>query len=293
MDFLYWLQQLRNPVLDFIFENISLLVNQGLLIAIVCYTYWCYDKKIAQKVFLSFCASGIVIQSLKIFCRIPRPWIIDSRIQPKPEMMETATGYSFPSGHTQTATSACYSMLDVFKNKIITIILLIFPILMMLSRMYVGVHSPLDVTVSFVISALIVYGIHKILKKEYESNLYKLCFILCIASIVSFLYAFYVTTTQGNYELIADCVKNAGAALGFGLGAILESKTINFAIIKRTTKNTILLLVIGLVGALVFKSGLKLVLPNGIIFDFIRYFLTIFWIMYLYPLLFSKKKNTK
>lgn len=291
MDFLYWLQQLRNPVLDFIFENISLLVNQGLLIAIVCYTYWCYDKKIAQKVFLSFCASGVVVQTLKIIYQIPRPWILDSRIQPKPEMIETATGYSFPSGHTQTATSACYSMLDVFKNKMITAILVIFPLLMMLSRMYVGVHSPLDVTVSFMVSAIIVYIIHRLLKNDYQSNLIKLCYILCFASIISFGYAFYLTTTQGNYELIADCVKNAGASLGFGLGVLFETKKIHFEIKKRTTKNTLLLLVVGLVGALVFKSGLKLILPDGIIFDFIRYFLTIFWIIYIYPYIFTKHKK--
>ena len=292
MDFLYWLQQLRNPILDFIFENISLLVNQTLLIGIVCFLYWCYDKKIAHKIFLSFCASGIAVQTLKIVCRIPRPWILDSRIQPKQEMIETATGYSFPSGHTQTATSACYSLLDIIKNKGIKIILMVFPILMMLSRMYVGVHSPLDVTVSFAISSIIVFTCIYFLNKDHDNNLVKMSIILSIISIFTFIYAYIITTNgTSEYELVADSVKQVGACLGFAIGAILETKTLKFEIQKRNIKQIIIVIVIGLIGTLAMKSGLKLVLPEGIFTDFIRYFFTIFWIMYLYPLLFTKYKK--
>ena len=292
MDFLYLLQQLRNPVLDFIFENISLLVNQTLLIGVVCFLYWCYDKKIAHKIFLSFCASGIAVQTLKIICRIPRPWILDSRIQPKAEMIETATGYSFPSGHTQTATSACYSLLDVIKNKGIKIILIVFPILMMLSRMYVGVHSPLDVTVSFVISSIIVFSCIYFLNKDHDNNLIKMSIILIIVSIFSFIYAYIITSNgTSEYELVADSVKQAGACIGFALGVILEIKTLKYVIKKRNVKETIILIIFGLIGTLIMKSGLKIVLPDGIFSDFIRYFLTIFWIIYLYPLLFTKYKK--
>ena len=289
MDFLYWLQQLRNPILDFIFENISLVVNQTLLIGIVCFLYWCYDKKIAHKIFLSFCASGIAVQTLKIVCRIPRPWILDSRIQPKAKMIETATGYSFPSGHTQTATSACYSLLDVIKNKGIKTILIIFPILMMLSRMYVGVHSPLDVTVSFVLSSIIVYACIYFLNKDHDKNLVTMSFILILVSIFTFIYAYIITTNgTSEYELVADSVKQVGASIGFALGAILETKILQFEIKKRNVKQIFIVIVFGLIGALFMKSGLKFVLPEGIFSDGIRYFLTIFWIIYIYPCIMKK-----
>lgn len=286
MDFLYFLQQNHHPILDFFFENISLLVNQTLLITIICYLYWCYNKKIAQKISIGYFFSGTIIQSMKVLFRIPRPWILDSRIQPSQEMIETATGYSFPSGHTQTATSACYSLLDTFKKKAILILLIVFPFLMMLSRMYVLVHSPLDVTVSFIVSAIIVLFSLYYLRNDYEKHFEHLLIVMLILSTIGFVYTIFVVNQNiVTVELAEDSIKMMGATAGFSIGCLLETRHLKF---KEVKKNQFIILIIGLIVTLAIKSGLKLILPVSLYSDYLRYFLTIYWIVFLYPFILNK-----
>lgn len=289
MDFLYFLQQNHHPILDFIFENISLLVNETLIITIVCYLYWCYNKKIAHKIAIGYFFSGVIVQSMKVFFRIPRPWILDSRIKPSQDMIETATGYSFPSGHTQTATSACYSLLDTFRKKGILFILIIFPFFMMLSRMYVLVHSPLDVTISFLVSASIVLFSLYYLHKDYDNHLQQILKLMFILSIIGFAYTVFVVQNNiVNYELAEDSIKMMGATLGFTIGCLLETNYLKFETVK---SKKILIVIIGLIFTLAIKSGLKLILPVNLFTDYFRYFLTLFWILFLYPLIFSQMKG--
>ena len=204
-------------------------------------------------------------------------------------MIETATGYSFPSGHTQTATSTCYSLLDTFKNSKFKYVLIVFPLLMMLSRMYVGVHTPLDVSVSFIVSAIIVFTSMHYLNRNHDKYLPMICYTMALVSILSFIYTYYIIHTGiVEYELASDGIKMIGATLGFAVGALLETKLLNFDIKKRSLIQTCLLVIIGLLGTVALKSGIKLLLPSGIFTDCLRYFLTIFWILYIYPAIFIK-----
>ena len=292
MDFLYWLQCIANPVMDFIFENISLLFDQTLLITIVCYLYWCYNKKVASKLAISFFASGLFVQTMKIFFRIPRPWILDSRIKPTEKMMETATGYSFPSGHTQTATSICYGAIESFKKSKIKYILFVFPFLMMFSRMYVRVHSPLDVIVSYIVSSLVVFTCIYLLNKDYKKNMKILCCVFSLIAVAGLIYAMVIVDNGvSTYELVEDSIKTYGAVFGFSLGTVMEMKYLNFSIKDRTLKEKIIIILIGLIGTLAMKSGLKLVLPEHMLVDMFRYFMTIFWIMFIYPAIFTYYKK--
>ncbi|MDD6467046.1 MAG: phosphatase PAP2 family protein [Erysipelotrichaceae bacterium] len=288
MEFLLWLQQIQNPFLDFIFEAITLLFNEFILVGLLCYLYWCANKKLAQKIALSYFLSGTMIQIMKLHFRIPRPWILDERIQPKPSMKETATGYSFPSGHTQTATSGCYSVLSELKNRKWKIFFIILPLLMMLSRMYVRVHTPLDVSVAFLVSVLCVLFIHNYLKKNETNRLLHLSLFTMILSFLGLGYTFYLTYYEIAPVILAkDSVKMLGAAIGFSLGCILETKYLNYDT-DDTRKKQIIIMIFGLLGALVFQAGLKLIFPQFLVFDTLRYFITMLWIVYIYPLIIMK-----
>ena len=288
MDFLYFLQQHHHPFFDVFFEIISKLVDKTGIFIVICVLYWCFNKKYAHKIAVGFLFSGIFVQSLKIILRIPRPWILDSRLEPSEEMLETATGYSCPSGHTQTATSLCYSLLDFVKTKWVRILLFTFPFLMMLSRMYVLVHSPLDVTLSFVLTASIVILTMKYINKDHDKHLTHISIAMIILSILSLIYS-YIIVSNGTtpYELAEDSVKLMAAALGFALGYLFESRYVNFEPSKDLKEN-IIIFIIGLIGALFFNKGLALFIPDGVFSDFIRYFMTLLWILGLYPYLFTK-----
>ena len=289
MDFLLFLQEHQYPILVSIFEAISLIMDKTIIIALVSYLYWFTNKKTAHKIAVSYFLSGLAIQCMKITFRIPRPWVLDERIKPSEEMLETATGYSFPSGHTQTATSLCYSLLDIVKKNWLRVILFIFPFLMMFSRMYVLVHSPLDVSVSFIVTAIIVVIALKYLNKDYEKNLKTLAIIMLVGSLFGLIYTCYLVNAEiVTYTLAADSIKMMGAIMGYAAGCLLEMKTLNFEIKETTLVQKLVIMVIGLAGMLVMKSGLKVILPGHMIVDFLRYGLTILWVIYLYPLLFTK-----
>lgn len=292
MDFLLFLQEHQYPLLVTIFEAISLLMDKTIIIALVAYLYWLYDKKIAHKIAVGYFLSGLAVQCMKITFRIHRPWVLDERIRPSEEMLETATGYSFPSGHTQTATSLCYSLLDIIKKNWLRVILFVFPFLMMFSRMYVLVHSPLDVSVSFIVTAIIVVLAMKYLNKDYEKNLKNVAIVLLVGSALGLIYTCYVVSADiVTYTLAADSIKMMGAIMGYAVGCLLEIKYLNFEMQSTNIVEKIVIMVIGILGMLVMKSGLNLILPDHMLVDFLRYFLTIFWTIYIYPVIFTRFKK--
>ncbi|MEG2915974.1 MAG: phosphatidic acid phosphatase, partial [Oscillospiraceae bacterium] len=86
----------------------------------------------------------------------------------------------------------------------------------------------------------------------------------------------------------ADFYKAYGLYIGFVIGIIIE-KQVNFNIPKSLYKKIIRFLV-GIVLLAIFKIGLKVILPENIIFDMARYcFISLFGIG-IYPLIFKKLK---
>ena len=65
-----------------------------------------------------------------------------------------ATGYSFPSGHTQNVTAEFSAIALWAKRRWVTWLCAIIILLTGFSRMYLGVHTPLDVGVSLVVGLL-------------------------------------------------------------------------------------------------------------------------------------------
>ena len=105
MSFLWMLSEIRTPIGIQFFQFITYLGQEMLPVIVICALYWCCNKKLATTIGLTYVTSGICVQGLKITFRIPRPWALDSDFQPVESAVGAATGYSFPSGHTQSAVS--------------------------------------------------------------------------------------------------------------------------------------------------------------------------------------------
>ena len=105
IDYLLLLQDFRNGISNAIttfMEMISLFAVTYLVI-VPAIIYWCVDKRVGLYTVGSYAASVAVNAVIKLSCCIYRPWIRDSRVLPAGDAIVTATGYSFPSGHTMTA----------------------------------------------------------------------------------------------------------------------------------------------------------------------------------------------
>ena len=103
LELLHYFASVRTPFLTALFQCFTLFGEELVVIIVLCLLYWCFDKDLAYKVSFGFFLSGLLVQGAKVTFRIDRPWIADPQFEAVERAMETATGYSFPSGHTQGA----------------------------------------------------------------------------------------------------------------------------------------------------------------------------------------------
>lgn len=297
MDFLYMLQNIRNPVLDAVMTFFTYFGDEILLIGILCLTYWCINKKLAYKLCFTYFISGLMVQGLKIVCRVERPWIRDSRLTPSETALDGATGYSFPSGHSQSSTGLFATLAFHFKKSFGYIISFVIIALVMLSRMYLGYHTPQDVLVAFGITVVVSFIVNYLFE-NYTSTPATRIIVLVLTELISAgligLTYYVVATGKSTPELAMDCFKAAGAGLGFGIAWFVEDKFVKFD--PKSTSSVwaqILKFIIGIGVALGLKEGLKLLgahfLPDAtIIVNIVRYFIVVFWIVAIYPLIVMK-----
>lgn len=295
MDFLRLLEGIRNPVLDSFFQWITYLGQEICILAVICLFYWCLDKNFAYRLGFIYFSAGLCIQTLKITFRIPRPWILDPEFHPVASAVPAATGYSFPSGHTQGGT-CLFVPLALRSRKFWQKCLCILMFLAIgFSRMYLGVHTPKDVLTAMAVSLFFTAIIRKFGDSLLEENRYTKM-ISVILLILSFLTAFYALLLfrQNIIEVkyAADCCKAAGAGLGFAAGFYLERTYLNFCSRCRNVSHLLQRMTVGLLLTLVLKLTLKFFLGDTLFMELLQYFFVVLFVMYGYPFLFTKMKKT-
>jgi len=291
MELLRMIEGIRTPFLDTLIGLITRLGEETIGIVILCLIFWCICKKCGYIMGVAFFLSSLTVQGMKICFRIERPWIIDPTFEPVPGAKEYATGYSFPSGHTQSAAAFYGSLGAQVKQKYFKVILFALPVLVAFSRMYLGVHTILDVVVSLVITFLLIWLTVKVfssevknVKREFIISLIMVLYAVVVIVIAAVLYS-NGTIEESN---ISDCMKAAGAGIGFAIGMFIERVYIKFSVKTKRLFWQPVKFIIGIAGVLVFQEGLKPILGTGLVVDMIRYFLMISWITILYPLLIKR-----
>ncbi len=275
----------------------SVLGEELVVIAILCLIYWCYNKKLGYQLAFSWLISGVIVNVSKLLIKIPRPFIADKTLNPVEGALGHATGFSFPSGHTQSATSI-YGTLSIYFGKRYKLFgfLFIIPIICIaFSRMYLGVHTPYDVLAGFAVGLIVTLALNYLYTNYcLDSSHYGL--ILLAITIVSFavmIFAAYeMIYVKVEIENYSDCFKVAASSLGFIFGWYIETTKIKFH------ENTyigfqILKYICGIIGVIIIKLGLSFLckqLPEEyIVLTFILpYFFTTFWITGIYPIFIKK-----
>lgn len=291
MDFLRLLEGIRHPILDAFFQFVTYFGQELVIIAIVCALYWCYDKRFAYQLGFTYFAAGLCVQTLKIAFRIPRPWVLDPSFHPVESAVPHATGYSFPSGHTQGGTSLFAPIALNAKNKLIRVLCVLAFVLIGFSRMYLGVHTPKDVLVSMGISLLFSWLIWRFSDKLLDSNIHckKISAILIAVSLLVCIYASLLLHQEViEVKYAADACKAAGAGLGFAIGWYLEQTKFHFETKTKTCWGQVAKLLIGLFIALIIKEGSKPLVAGSIYLKMLQYFVLVLWVLLLYPYCFSK-----
>ncbi len=77
MDLLYFFESIRTPFLNVVMQLITELGGETVFLAAAIILFWCVDKKEGYYMMTVGFAGIIVNQFLKLWFRIPRPWVKD------------------------------------------------------------------------------------------------------------------------------------------------------------------------------------------------------------------------
>ena len=301
MEFLYFLEGLRNPVCDAFFSLITMLGEETAFMAVAIIVFWCFSKSQGYFLLITGFIGTVINQFLKMIFRVPRPWVKDSNFTIVKSAKEQASGYSFPSGHTQSSVTLFGGVARANKNKTLRIIMIVICVLVPLSRMYLGVHTPLDVVVSIAISLILIFGGYKVFEMAKESDKVMYIIIGALSALVIafmiFVYAYpfpQEVYSEINIHNLESARKNAYTMLGCvaGLWVIypVEKRFINFEV-KAVWWAQILKAVFGLAIVILIKEVLRAPLDmmfNGhLIARAIRYFLIVITAGIVWPLTFK------
>lgn len=289
MSFLWFLEGLRTPVMNGIMVGITWLGQETVLLPLLCLFYWCIDKKFAYVLGFASFTSGLLVQTLKITFRIPRPWVLDPDFSPVESAVAHATGYSFPSGHTQSATGLFYLLSQRTTRRLWSFLSVLAFLLVGFSRMYLGCHTPKDVLVSLLLSLLVSTFIWKYQHLFTESSrlLKPIALVLCAIAGFTVLYALLLYgngTIEKKYAL--DCCKAAGAGIGFAAGWYLERTYLHLDPSSLSKRCRIAMFLLGLSLTLALKLSFSLLFGQSILANFSKYFILVLWVLCIYPYLF-------
>lgn len=297
MELLYALESIRTPFLDKLMGLVTNLGGEAVFIVAAIVVFWCLNKSCGYYMMTVGFAGTIINQFLKLWFRIPRPWVKDPNFTIVESARAEATGYSFPSGHTQNAFAVFGAPARFFKNTALRIVFILLIALTAFSRMYVGVHTPLDVGVSLIVGTILVFVIYPFFRDMDKSpkKVYIIfgIFIVLAAAFVAFveLYDFPADIDAENY---ASGLKNAYmilfCAIGLMLTFFIDTKYVRFPT-QAVWWAQIIKVVVGLAILLALKSVLKsplLALFGGhSVAHGVRYFIVILFAGIVWPMTFK------
>ena len=297
MAFLKWLQTQRTPLLDSVFSGITHLGEETFFIVVGILFFWCINKREGYFLLSTGLVGTVLNQFLKLLCRIPRPWVLDETFAIVESARAEATGYSFPSGHTQMA-AGLYGGIARWHRGWPRVIGIILALLIAFSRLYLGVHTPLDVGVGLLMAAalvLVLYPLmHKVTENERVMRILLVSMVLIAAGNLAYV-TLYPFPADVDAENLAHGLKQAYTTLG-SLAGLLIAFEIERRYIRFDTKAVwwvqIIKAVLGLVLLLAIKEGMKIplraILGTHYLGDGIRYFCLTMFAGCVWPLSFRK-----
>lgn len=294
MQFLYFLENLRVPGLNEFFLLITKLGEETAFLALALVFFWCVDKRRGYYLMAVGFAGTIASQAMKIACRIPRPWVLDPGFTILESAREAASGYSFPSGHTQTAVGTFGAIAVTAKKKRTAVICVILALLVGFSRMYIGVHTPADVLVGGGLSVVFLAAFYPVMFGKKDCTWY---LALGLAA-VTLVYLIVMETATFPADIdphnLQSAMKNAYTLAGCMAALLvvypLEKKYVHFPE-KAVWWAQILKIVLGLGIVIGVKEGLRgpldAMFAGHLAARAVRYFLIVIVAGLLWPMTFK------
>ena len=304
IDYLLALQEFRDATggaLDSFMNGVSQadVVLCGLILQSLI--LWCVNREAGMFLLLANGIGGCLNTLVKNIACVYRPWIRSSALHPVAEAVPDATGYSFRSGHTQTATTALGGIATVWRKKRWLVVLCVVGILLVgFSRNYLGVHTPQDVLFGIIVGIAgiaIAWWVYRFGEHGGKHDIIVLVvgLVLCAVFVIFCLLKPYPYDYVDNQllvdpeEMVKGCFVAAGLLAGSLIAWFCERRWVQFSV-EGSTGTRIVRAIIGLVILAVIMYGAKAPLVALLGVDagsFARYMLLALTAGLFYPMAFS------
>jgi membrane-associated phospholipid phosphatase len=311
LEFIRWLHS-NYPQLTGFMTAVSFFGSENFYLVIMPLIYWSINKRLGRYVGYLFVASLLVNTQLKHIFRGPRPFWLD------PAIITSGTAeqgvehqYGIPSGHTQTTTILLLFLASRFKKGWGWAAAIVAILLMMLSRLYLGLHFLQDLAGGLLVAFVILF-IYWLWLREGQVRIGKYIFgrrllwaiappfiLLALYAIIIFVLGEPETAVSwsefipgAEMESYKSVALSFGAFLGFAIGILFEARDVRFQV-EGAWWQRLLRFIVGLAGMLLCWRGLALIFPTEptwlmLIFRALRYFITVLWVTYFAPMLFVR-----
>ncbi len=313
LQYLLFLQGLREStynVLTPFFFFMTKTVEAPVWMFLIALIYWTFSKSIGGWMVMNSALCSWFNGIAKLTACVYRPWIRDAAITPAGDAIKTATGYSFPSGHS-TRAAIYYGSFAVLAHKhkkfLLTAMFILLGLLVMLSRNYLGVHTPQDVVFGFGISLLIIIGNMKLFKWMQQGDSTRDIKVLVFGLIIIALSGLYIMykpypIDYVDGKLLVDPVKmSADGLVSVGVMAItliawfIEKQFIGFENPSDKTKGIIISIVafIPMILWCMYFSAIAKPVLGKVITNILFYGMINFYIFVVVPLAIQKLSSSR
>lgn len=185
LPFLNMLAGLRASPVTWVFNVLTYLGDEKLFVVIALIVLWCCSKRGGLYMLTVGFGASAVGQTMKMILRVPRPWSLDGGsfkdgVDPVAhegwngkgigkildKLGSGADGWSFPSGHTLISVGTYGGLAAWFRNKWVRIIGILLAVLIPFTRLYLGVHTPLDIAAGALVALALVLLLRPAFRSE-------------------------------------------------------------------------------------------------------------------------------
>jgi membrane-associated phospholipid phosphatase len=310
-DIILWLQQLGGWLAGPM-EGISFLGTEYAYLFMLPALFWCIDTGLGMRVGVSVMTAVSLNGVLKLIFQTPRPFWINPDIYP--HALETSFG--LPSGHSMNAVGLWGRLAAAVNAKWLRMVFIVLIGLIAASRLYLGVHYPVDVITGLLAGSLLVWLLVRfeepVLKWFQQRSLAHQVILLLVSTLLLIGFGWGVRQLQkdnpfpeawlerttaldpendGHPLDLDGLVTSAGTLFGVMLGGVLLARWGKFTR-SASWRQALLRYIAGILILIGIYFGLRLLhmedpMLAGI-YRYVRYTAAGLWVSYGAPRLFDR-----
>ena len=154
METITFLQGFATPALDTFFQLVTRLGNTNAYIVLLLTVYLAVDSRFGQRLGVLVLVSSYLNFHLKGLLETARPFELNPALGRTPEARIVESGPGFPSAHAQIALTFWGYLAWWLRRPWFWLLAALVTVLVSVSRVYLGLHFPVDILGGLVIGAL-------------------------------------------------------------------------------------------------------------------------------------------